>query len=198
MSILLDQGGADQYFTIPRGILKVYPMTMAAWFYPVTTGAQDILTISDLSVADAGFRFKLQSGPGPVQAEVREGGGTPNANSTANWVQNEWNHGCGVFTSSTLRAAYLNGGSKGTNTSSRTPDASVLDTTSIGTYLSTSAFGLFDGRLAEVCLWNVALVDAEVSEVYKNGPLGVRRDRLVGYWLPHQQAAGLAINHAAI
>ncbi|MFS2087150.1 LamG-like jellyroll fold domain-containing protein, partial [Stenotrophomonas geniculata] len=73
-----------------------------------------------------------------------------------------WNHALAVFASSTSRAAYLNGASKGTNVQSSSPTGVNRTTTSM-VYVSAASSLFFPGDLAEVAMWNVALTDADAA-----------------------------------
>lgn len=146
------------------------PLTMACWFN------SNVATAAPISVRDStgNERFQLVTGAvGHVlQAQSIHGGTAVTAQSTGIWDQGVWTHGCAVFDSSTSRACYINGGNKGTNTTSSTP-------TSINRIrLAVS----YNGAIAEVAIWNIALTDADVASLATGfSPLLIRPESLAFY-----------------
>lgn len=81
-------------------------------------------------------------------------------------------------------ACWLNGASKATGTD--TLNAPTFNNTSIGV-LDFTVSGLiqfFDGKIAEVCLWNVELTDGEMESLGSTpiSPLFIRPQSIVSYW----------------
>ena len=168
------------------GSITGMPLTIAAWGYTTTiagvghmmvglfqgtaTGSSDSITLSLSGTA--------------VVADCTGGSGGGQAITSTPPPTNTWFHACGVYTSTTSRAAYINGGSKGTDTTSTTTP--FPSRTSIGKRDNASndrAFGAGGtGYLADVAIWNVALTDAEVLSLSKGfSPLLVRPSALVFY-----------------
>lgn len=130
------------------------------------------------------FRLLLGTGDNVI-ADAASGAGTGNATTSTTISADTWFHACGVYTSATSRAAFLNGGGKGTDATNRTP--SGIDRTSVGMGDGSSASTPFapagTGYLAEVGIWDAALTDAEVAVLATGvSPLAVRPQSLVGYW----------------
>jgi hypothetical protein len=84
--------------------------------------------------------------------------------ATAGYSANTWHHACGVVSSATSRTIYLDGANSATGTASITP--SNLNVISIGRRPDGS-FGLMNGLIAEVGIWNVALTAAEIASLAK-------------------------------
>lgn len=180
MARLLD--GSSQYLERTAAALSSYPFTMSCWFYPtaIPGGASGLMCIETNGTADHRhalayvFDEKIYANSRTTSAA--------NAITTTTATLNAWNHACGVWASAADRRAFLNAGSKGTNTTSITP--SGMDRTRIGRYDPTPFY--LQGGIAEAAIWNVALTDAEVSELYGGGigaaPRFVRPDALVAYW----------------
>jgi hypothetical protein len=81
---------------------------------------------------------------------------------------NAWNHGCGVFTSTASRTVYLNGANAVTQSSTNAPNTADINAVYIGTQLTSNSFvNYFEGDIAEVGIWNVALTAAEVASLAK-------------------------------
>jgi hypothetical protein len=91
-----------------------------------------------------------------------------------------------VFASNTSRSIYLNAAGKITNTTNVITDPG-LSLVSVGANVFSNTAGeFFNGRIANVTIWNAALTDDDITRLY-NGGLGldsrsVRPDALVAYW----------------
>lgn len=87
---------------------------------------------------------------------------TGNASTTTGFSANTWHHGVGVTSSVASRSVYLDGGSKGTDATSSVP-SSTPNSIAIGARYNSGTLGLqWDGRIAEVRIYDRALSDAEV------------------------------------
>ena len=104
------------------------------------------------------------------------------ARTTTGFTAGTWYSACAVFASATSRSAYINGGSKATDTTSRTE--TTLNETLIGAFVNNGPTysQFFGGGLADAAIWNVALSDAEVALLEVMPPFAMRPDALVGYW----------------
>lgn len=159
--------------TIPA---SATPLTIAAWFKPVSATVQyHIAGIYD-NATTTNFWALSTDTTGHVTANTNAVVATTSTTfSAATWV-----HGCAVFNSATDRRAFLNGGGKGTNATSRTPTGP--DRVGIGCLDGSSRSSFMDGDVAEVAMWNIALSDAEVLMLSKGvSPLMVRPDALIFY-----------------
>ena len=104
------------------------------------------------------------------------------AESTSSAVIGEWQHGRFDVQSSTSRIAYLNGGNAGTAAAPVTPAAAITGI-SIGAGYGASGIGYFNGRLAEVGVWDAALTAADAASLARGvSPLFIKRNNLVAYW----------------
>jgi Concanavalin A-like lectin/glucanases superfamily len=164
--------------------LTAAPLTLACWYRTTTSAWKGLISLAHPSNGFTGeFAVGLTSagagiGATRVVAEVNGGTGGTSAVSSISYSQaGVWEHAAAVFTSSTARAAYLNGTNKGTATLSATPSG-ITDT-----WLGADIFGDFhDGDLAEVGIWSIALSDLEVAVLAQGiSPLLVRPEALVYY-----------------
>jgi hypothetical protein len=189
MAYLFDDAN-NQYFYASTSITG-YPFTLAAWYNTnESTGyaRRNIVALSD--VDDTYDSDRLACYPaGNVDLACIVARTTTNfdagfeAASTAGSMDaNVWQHACGVFTSASARAAFVNGVNKGTNANEITPNA--RDTVTIGGSLQSGGVSTpMSGMIAEVAVWSVALTDAEVAELGDGAsPLTVRPESLVHYW----------------
>jgi hypothetical protein len=172
-----DFNGTNQFLEVGSAVVN-RPCTMAVWAYlDNVTGARDIVSVSSktamavlrLNVLDTQFRIADQ---GNVNAVAN--GGTVSANV--------WNHYAGVFASGSSRTPYTNGVAGAENT---TTVAAITPTFSnIGAfYAGTSTpIQFFDGRIAEIGIWNAALTAAEIASLAKGmTPDKIRPQSLVFY-----------------
>jgi len=138
--------------------------------------------VADSAGASNLFGLSLQGNAAgdPVAAESLNAPTDVSANTTSGFTANVWHHACGVWASATSRVAYLNGGSKGTDTTSCTPTS--LDRIGLGNTAQSSPVRLLAGLLAEVGIWNAALTDDEVVALAKGfSPECIRPQNLVFY-----------------
>ena len=161
-----------------------YPLTMACWLNcDDISYDQIVFTVGDKDVSNHYHALMVNevSGITYLQSRVIDGGAPANANTTASISANTWHHGCIVHASLTDRAVLLDGGSKGTDTTSRTP--ANLDAVRIAGRIDDGSLQPYSGAIAHAAIWNAALSDSEVALLASGvSPLLVRRDALVAYW----------------
>lgn len=93
-----------------------------------------------------------------------------------------WTHTGVVFNSSTDRRAYLDGGGKVTNTDSQDVNFGILSYFFVGTHKSVGG-AYFDGKIAQVAIWEVALSDAQWVDLAAGvNPQLIAASDLAGYW----------------
>lgn len=160
------------------------PLTLACWAYcNDLAGLQVALGINDWD-ADEAFSIGLSGDTGgdPVNAFTTAGGSNSVATSSSGMTANTWHHICGVFAANDDRAAYIDGGSKGTQSQTRTP--ANLDTILIGSRATWEAIDRsWSGGIAGPAIWTAALSDAEVLALFKGtDPRLIRPASLVAYW----------------
>lgn len=156
---------SSQYFEVGSPILAAPPLSFTAW------GNSDDQTINQVVVSikasasaatrDLIYLYLIGSGTDTVGAATASGSGYSEAVTTTTYVAGAWEHWAAVYASSSSRAAYRNGGGKGTESTSRVPG--TMNTTSIGRR-STSTFLYFSGKMADVRCYNRALTDSEVFQ----------------------------------
>ena len=157
------------------------PMTFSALFDTYDTSvSQEIIAITNIAITDT-MRIIYSTGSSTILGISQVAGTDGVATATSSVSQNIWHHAAAVFTSITSRDIYLDGGSKGSNTTSVSP--SGLASTKIAILNPLSNTVAFKGEIAEVAIWNVALTSAEISILASHySPLFVRPQSLVAYW----------------
>lgn len=158
------------------------PVTMACWVNPDLGSADAAVS---LSTATALNSVSIQlTNTGVLRVRSSTTGGTVNSADTVATVSaNTWAHIAGVFTSTTSRTAYIDGGNAVTNTSTNNPSAASFNTTTIGARYETTRGNFFGGEIAEVGIWSAALTAAEIASLAKGiSPTLIRPASLVAYW----------------
>jgi hypothetical protein len=184
----------NQYLQNGAAPLSGIPLSLVTWFN--SDDATILGAIMQIGDASAQSRFSLDAagtvGGDPILASAVEPVGPTfgTATSTAGFTANTWHHAAGVFTNATSRAAFIDGGNKGTDVTNVTP--TNLDNVTIGAQgHSGGVFSHFSGSIAEAAIYNIALSDAEVALLAKGfSPLFIRPEALVAYW-PLIRAADL-------
>lgn len=150
------------YIQYPAAAVTAYPFTMACWVYPDTlTTFRTALAIGPQNSAAVTQRIGVNSTSVVAQSESTTA--VVSAVSSAAPTTGRWNHIAGVFTSATSRAAYLNGGNKGTETVTNATFSTSLNRTLIGIRLRSNIYAQgMDGKIAECAIWNIDLSDDEI------------------------------------
>jgi len=173
---------SSQFIGHSAGLVSADPITLACWGRSDdSTNGQDAVQIGD-STTGRGWRLNFGGATAgdPIRAIATDNTGTNAiAVTSTGYSVNTWHHACAVFTSTSSRDAYIDGGSVGNN-------ATALGTmmspnrTDIGRAVNASSY--FSGRLAEVAIWNVALTANEVLALARGvSPLRVRPASLISY-----------------
>lgn len=177
--------GSSEYLSVASAPVTGFPCTLACWFNPANiTAAHPLLGVYDGggSLIDAIYLIASGNAAGdPLRASVAQNGSFGEAGSSTGFSASTWQHACGVFTASNSRDVYLNGGSKGSNTTNLTP--SGIANTFIGRYRNNASNAYASASVAEAAIWNVALTESEIAALAAGySPLMIRPDALVAYW----------------
>lgn len=170
------------YLKYSGAVVSGTPFSIAGWFNYSNAAIQAIVGLCSSS----GINFhKLGiTGTGFVISQSNDGTSSQ-AQSTASIGTGTWAHAAGVWSDDTNRAAFLNGGNKGTAASAHTP-ASLANST-IGMVISNGNVVqpfLGTGILGEIGFWNVALTDAEVAALATGIPTYLIRPGSLIWYVP--------------
>lgn len=155
---------ASGYALKNQAVIADYPFTMACWIYPdVVNIEQAPMALIDKDSVNSYFCDLHVYPNGTCGLRVFNGSQYEETTPTGAISANAWTHLCGVYSSSTSRSAFKNGGGKTTGTATAT--LGNLDRVTIGAMLfqGQSILQPYNGKVAEVAVWNVALSDAEVA-----------------------------------
>jgi len=175
---------ATEYLEIDQAVVSsAAPCTLSAWFNTDDASVTQVLIqIADKDVDKHRFVLQIRktSSGQNIISWVQDGGtGVPTVTTTT-YSTNTWQHACATFASTTSRAVYLDGGGKGTSTTSIDP--LNLDRTSIARAGDSTPAAYMSGSIAEVAIWDVDLNDDEVAALAKGfHPYQIRPGNLVFY-----------------
>lgn len=163
------------------GIAPGEPLTVSAWVKETTQVTGVIFWLGDKDVANERFQLYLGAGTGnKLAAFSQDAGASGESVTTVATTAGVWQHCAGVWASNTSRTAYLNGVAATANTTNVSP--SNMDAVSLG-YNKGAASAYLNATIAEVGVWNIALVLEELVALSKGvSPLLIRPTSLVAYW----------------
>ncbi len=180
---LLFNDANSQFAEVDSSPISAFPWTMACWFRSDDiTIDQVLMWLGDKDTADQ-YVFLGAAGTraGDTVLALTDAGGISFAETSTGYSVNTWHHAAGVWVSATDRRAYIDGGSKGTNATSRVL-SNASDRVSIGRAGDSTPGNYMSGRIAEAAIWDVALTDTEIARLLRQ-PFGrVRPASLVSYW----------------
>lgn len=181
--------GSTQYLRTTTPV-TVEPFTFCAWGKPANATAL-LMAVSIARNATAAqteayeLTFDGSAAGDPIYTKKGGAGVTPStATTTTGFSANTYAHAAGAHASTTSRSAYINGGSKGTSTVTSNAFPNPVTNVNIGAYISGSTTILvpFNGDLAEVAIWNIALSDDDVASLSRGfKPYRIRPQSLVYY-----------------
>jgi hypothetical protein len=178
--------GTSQSLQTASAPVSTLPITMACWFNSTSdTSAQTLISIANSTGAFGGARLIAEGSQAgdPIRADYTSVG-TAFARTTSGYTANNWHHACGVYTSTSSRSAYLDGGSSATDTSFILTEFASNALTIAGR-LNNGTIGLFAvGRIAEVGIWNAALTAAEIASLAKGMTCDKVRPQNLKFYAP--------------
>lgn len=162
------------------------PFSIACWARSDDeTAAQAAISIGDKDVTGHfwDILFVGNVAGDPIRFRALAGGTAGSAEAVGiDYAANTWYHVCGVETSSTSRAVFVNGGAKGTNATNRSP--ANADNVTVGADGNSTPSSPFSGDIAEAAVWSVALTDAEVAVLGTGVPAFMVRPASLVFYAP--------------
>lgn len=176
-------------------VFELLPLAVACWFQ--TDSASLYQTLFSVSDASSNRYHALMAAGGatgdPIWARTYSGSGT-NAATSIGYSTNTWHHACGIWVAAADRRAFIDGGSKGTNATSKSP--SNLDKTSLGhLYYNGGELWYLSGQLAEAAIWDLSgypgATDSDKADYWEERVLL----GLAAGWSPRKFPLGLVAHH---
>ena len=155
--------GTSQYGQVldNAAISLTGPLTAEAWVYPNAVGGADLSILNKFGVNDGGYGLTILAGSGKLYGLVTDkvGSGSSVSGNTA-IPANTWTH-VALRCDGMLLQVFVNGVLDGTTLVNRFPKDGTTPLY-IGANYTGTAF-LFNGRIGDIRLWNVARTDGEIS-----------------------------------
>lgn len=162
--------GSTQYLQVDQVAITDFPWTMACWFNADTLNTPyGVMFVGDKDAAAKfiSMRFNISGSNGKVNQFINKYNGSTNVNvfTTTQFTTGIWNHACTLSRSSTSHEAYVNGGGKGTDSTS--PGAAITghDRTSIGMLRDSTPALPYDGRMFWPFFWSIDLLEEQVKKL---------------------------------
>lgn len=157
------------------------PLTLAAWARRTVAGASHSLIGLNVASGSPNSRYDISIQATNVPRALHQNNATVGIAQGGSVGASTWSHICGVFTSTTSRSIFTNGGSKTTNTTS--VPTFTNDTAVIGAVIGSGSYAeFFNGDIAEGAIWNIALTDDEVLSLARGfSPLLIHPQNLIFY-----------------
>lgn len=185
-------GNASNYFeALARAPVTSLPITIACWAKPnlnsITVNANTICISNTTDSSRVSLQVAGSTAGKPWRVTSTTSTGTQVFTAGSNAIDNVWQHAVGVIASTTSRTVYLNGISGSTDTTANDPSASSFTRTQLGLRRSPLSNPIldfvFNGDLADVCVWSVALTAREIQLLATGiSPLQICPNKLVAYW----------------
>ncbi len=172
--------GTPDFYKLGSSIRSVVPMTLVGWGFTTNTSTEAcVLAVGDDTTTSHEFALFVDGTSGEVRAMARSTASAAAVKATI--TTSVWEHYAAKYISNVSRFAYLNGVVGTENTTSRTV-AGTFDETGIGVRITGTSVNTWDGFLAHVAAYDVALDDAEIASLAAGtSPLLIRPQSLIFY-----------------
>ena len=163
------------------------PFTMATWFTASgTSSAYGLMFLgNDTEINNYWSLVAAGSAGGDPIWALTQGTTSALANTSTGFSASTWHHAAAVFgPGDAFRAAYLDGGGKGTNTTSRAVSVAP-DSFAVGSYRRDVSQGQFvhEGAIWMPCVWGEALNDGEIKRLALGAhPYTIRPHAIRAFW----------------
>lgn len=157
-------------------------LTVAAWVRPDTTSGLHF--IASKGIDSGNVQYNLYQNAAAIQFAIGDATSNDDLGVAAQVSSGSWQHFTGRKngTGAGAQELFKNGVSVGTGTSNRTIQ-NTAQNLFIGQRSDNNAVTAFDGLIAEVAIWNVALSNSNILSLGSGAsPLGINPGNLKGYW----------------
>lgn len=159
------------------------PLTMAAWFNRADLSANEVVLSLNATTGTNFYLMQVRS-TGLVWFNINVGGALTAYNGSALHTANTWNHAAIVVGAANNRSIYSNG-ALDLNSTASNAEPSGINGTAIGARYASGVLGnFFNGLIAEVGVWNVALTDEEVASLAKGMTCDKVRPQSLVFYAP--------------
>lgn len=171
---------SNQYLVTSSTPVTGYSCTLACWAVKDLSAGGALISIGDSGGSSS---FSLITSPSAlVAADTINSSGSSGTASSGTAATGTLFHAAGWFNTSNQRLAYANGISAGTDTVNISPTG--LNRISIGARSRSYVDQYFDGIIAEVGIWNVALEPVEIASLAKGVTCDKVRPQNLRFYAP--------------
>jgi hypothetical protein len=181
-SSILDFDGTNDHILINyNSALNPTAMSVSAWIYPEAFSSLASSVVSLWSDTPLQRIYLLQlTSTGALQVAITGTGGLISPSSTATIPLNTWTHIAFTYSSTDGLKGYINGARALTNSAVGTITTGTRQI-DIGWRNDSAVDTQFNGKIAEVCIWNTVLTVNEIMEIknktlLNSGGTGIRTD----------------------
>ena len=168
---------SGNFLSIASPLITVHPFTFACWFKSSSFSTiQMCIVVGSANVAEALYMYVDTTRH--CLLNTRASAATATATSTTQATSGAWNHLAGTSSSASSRAAYMNGGGKGTNATSKS--AGTMVATRIGESIDNTNPASAD--IAFPSIWTMALSDSDILSLSLGAsPRLIHPEKLLSY-----------------
>lgn len=177
---------SSQYLSTTTPVNQM-PLTVACWFYATsqTSATSRVLVdLRDPTTTNSNiYRLVIPLNTSILRAATASNSVFAQADTASGSIlANTWMHAAGVHLNLTSRSVYLNGLTKNTNSTSLAAPPPIKNLYIGGSFSTSGPLNFFNGFIAEVGIWNLALTDQEIISLSKGiTPDKIRPQNLVFY-----------------
>lgn len=174
--------GSSEYVRFGSAPVTAVPLSISARIRPgASGGGHTIFAVLNSASDNEWWRIAYNGTTDTALADSATSGGYSSAVSTATIASGVWGVVTGVFSSVTSRVVYVDN-SKLTDPVTTSLTVSGANRLTVGVLDRPSITEYFEGDIAEVAVWNVAITDADQASLTAGAsPLNVRPGALVFY-----------------
>lgn len=176
--------GTTQYVTVASCPVTVTPLTLACWVNQPVIATNTVFFCMGSSIGGDFSSFQISINSAHVDAETSNASGSTDtiAASTVTNVISTTYHICAVFTSTTGRTIYVNGGNAVTDATSSLPTSGSLNTTVIGGQIQGTVGNFVNANIYFPSIWNAALTATDITSLSLGiSPRKIQPSHLVSY-----------------
>jgi hypothetical protein len=175
---------SSQYLEASSSPVSTYPLTIAAWVYPLDTTTTGVVASVNTNGGFARQQLVVQAAGTVIQiGSLDSANQGENASASGTYSANVWHHAAGVVSGSSSRVAYMNGNAGTTGT---IPVVTTgMNRVMVGARRIAGGTGAYlNGRVADVGIWDVALTADEIASLAKGVPCRLIRPQSLVFYAP--------------
>ncbi len=170
---------SNEELTLASAPVTAPPFSVSIWFHALSVQNAFLWGVGDttstqrhyLEIEDAGGSTRLHAGS-------KDGVGGSDAITSTEYSANVYQHAMRIWESTTDRTAWLNGGGKVQDTTSKAP--SGIDRMRVGVDPDQTAGKWYDGYVGWLVIWNVAIAENFVQMLAAGAsPMGIVPESIV-------------------